>query len=130
MMLTSVHSTSPSASSRSVLIRRQRQVAVLVHTPSALLGGITCQIGSSMLAVAPNSKARRKKLADKSIWRTPGARRLCTSTIASSVILIAVRMHDNWSGVLTDLAALTMAPASTGAPLGNNDFPGARTSRR
>lgn len=87
-----------------------------------MLGGITCQIGSSMLAVAPSSKARRKKLADKSIWRIPGASRFCTSTMASSVIRMAVRMHDNSSGVLTDLAALTTAAASTGAPFGNRTF--------
>ena len=52
----------------------------------------------------------------------PGASAFCTSIIASSVIRIAVRMQASSSGVLIALAAPTTAPASTGAPLGNNRF--------
>ena len=75
-MLTSVHSTSPSASSRSVDNSGSARSPCVVHTPSALLCGITCQIGSSMLAVAPSSKARRKKLAGQIDLADAGRQRL------------------------------------------------------
>ena len=46
-------------------MRRPRQVG---HARS----GITCQIGSRTLASAPSSKIVRRKVAVRSVWRTPG----------------------------------------------------------
>ena len=106
-MLTSVHSTSPAASSRSVVNSGNAKSPWVVHTPSALYLGITCQIGSSMLAIAPSSNVRRVNSADRSICRIPGASAACTSTIAVSVIRTAVRMQDTSSGVLMSFAAPT-----------------------
>ena len=93
-MLTSVHSTSPLASSRSVVSRGSARSPVVVQTPSAFELGITCQMASSMLAVAPSSNARRTNCADRSICRTPGASAFCTSAAASSVIRHALRMQE------------------------------------
>src|ERR1700733_4702064 len=117
-MLTSVHSTSPLASSRSLVSSGNARSPCVVHTPSARDGGITCQMASSMLAVAPSSKARRTSLADRSVCRTPGASCCCTSTIACSVMRIALRRQAIWSGVLTRFAAPTTTAASEGGPPG------------
>src|SRR5271168_4339806 len=117
-MLMSVHSTSPLASSRSLVSSGNARSPCVVHTPSARDGGITCQMASSMLAVAPNSKARRTSLADRSVCRTPGANCCCTSTIARSVMRLALRRQAIWSGVLTRFAAPTTTAASEGGPPG------------
>src|SRR3984957_4945556 len=125
-MLTSVHSTSPLASSRSLVSSGNAKSPCVVHTPSARDGGITCQMASSMLAVAPNSKARRTSLADRSVCRTPGANCCCTSTIARSVIRLALRRQAIWSGVLTKFAAPTTTAASEGGPPGKIRSPARR----
>src|SRR3984957_9808982 len=117
-MLTSVHSTSPLASSRSLVSSGNARSPCVVHTPSARDGGITCQMASSMLAVAPSSKARRTSFADRSVCRTPGANCCCTSTIARSVMRLAMRRQAIWSGVLTRFAAPTTTAASEGGPPG------------
>ena len=65
--------------------------------------GITCQIGSRMLASAPASKIVRRNVAVRSVWRTPGASRACTSAIACSVMRRASRMQASSSGVLISL---------------------------
>src|ERR1700730_8773793 len=121
-MLTSVHSTSPFASSRSLVSSGNARSPCVVHTPSARDGGITCQMASSMLAVAPSSKARRTSWADRSVCRTPGAICCCTSTIARSVMRLAMRRQAIWSGVLTRLAAPTTTAASEGGPPGKIRF--------
>src|ERR1700722_5884616 len=117
-MLTSVHSTSPLASSRWLVSSGNARSPCVVHTPSARDGGITCQMASSMLAVAPSSKARRTSFADRSVCRTPGANCCCTSTIARSVMRLAMRRQAIWSGVLTRFAAPTITAASEGGPPG------------
>src|ERR1700722_6769924 len=117
-MLTSVHSTSPLASSRWLVSSGNARSPCVVHTPSARDGGITCQMASSMLAVAPSSKARRTSFADRSVCRTPGANCCCTSTIARSVMRLALRRQAIWSGVLTRFAAPTTTAACEGGPPG------------
>ena len=54
----------------------------MVQVPAAFEVGITCQMASSMFAVAPSSNARRTNCADRSICRTPGASDFCTSATA------------------------------------------------
>ena len=49
----STQSTSPSTNSRSVESSGQARSPVVVHGPSSMRAGITCQIGSRMLASAP-----------------------------------------------------------------------------
>ena len=99
---------------------KARSPVVVQTEPPVLVVGITCQMASSMLAVAPSSKARRANAAERSIWRTPGASAFCTSTIASSVMRQALRTHEIWSGVLTSLAGPTTCAASDGGPDGNS----------
>ena len=72
-----------------------------------------------MLASAPASKIVRRKVAVRSVWRTPGASCACTSAMARSVMRSPSRMHDSSSGVLVALALLMIRPASMGAPLAN-----------
>ena len=70
--------------------------------------GITCQIGSSMLAIAPSSNVAAHEAARQ--VDLPNSGRQCGSgrrPSPSSVIRIAVRMQDSSSGVLMSLAAPT-----------------------
>ncbi len=85
-MPTSTQRTSPSTSSRSVVSSGQARSPVVVHGPSSIRAGMTCQIGSRMLASAPASKIVRRKVAVRSLWRTPGATRAWTSAMARSVM--------------------------------------------
>jgi len=83
-----------------------------------MAGDITCQTGSTELAVAPSSRMRRRKAADRSVWRTPGRASGRTSAMAASLIRCAWARQASSSAVLQSLAAPSSGPASTSvAPL-------------
>ena len=115
-MLMSVHSTSPAASSRAVGSSGKARSPWVVQTPASRELGITCQIASSMLVVAPSSNARRTSLAERSICRTPGANAFWTSSIACSVMRLARRRQEISSRVLINWAAPRTTAASDGGP--------------
>ncbi len=103
---------------RSVLISGQARSPCTVQGSSAWCSGITCQIGSSMLASAPSSKIRCRKVAVRSIWRAPGTNPACTSTMACSVIHSPWRSRASSSGVLTQPGRAEDLAGRPGWPLG------------
>src|ERR1700728_31460 len=98
-MLTSVHNTSPLASSRSLVSSGNARSPCVVHTPSARDGGITCQMASSMLGVAPSSKARRTTAASEG--GPPGKIRSAARRIAPVISSTATRAPRGISSPIT-----------------------------
>src|SRR6202034_1058331 len=115
-MLTSVHNTSPLASSRSLVSSGNARSPCVVHTPSARDGGITCQMASSMLGVAPSSKARRTTAASEG--GPPGKIRSAARRIAPVISSTATRAPRGINSPITRANCVT--------PSSNSRYSGSR----
>ena len=111
-MPVSTQITSPAANDWLVVGVGNTTSPVAEYGPSATRAGMICQMGSTVFAVAPSSKIRRRNVPDSSAPLTPGATSGSTASMASSLIDCARRMHSSSSAVFTTLQVLRSAVAS------------------